>query len=125
MQCNYGNCQTTFHPTCARSAGFYLNVKSTGGNFQHKAYCEKHSLEQKMKVCLLLHFLWLEFQSFYLGKELKFIVYDDYFCISILQAETQKHGVEELKGIKQIRVRVLCPFANFLGRACSTVILAD
>ncbi|KAH9756809.1 PHD finger family protein [Citrus sinensis] len=77
IKCNYGNCQTTFHPTCARSAGFYLNVKSTGGNFQHKAYCEKHSLEQKMK------------------------------------AETQKHGVEELKGIKQIRVelerlRLLC-----------------
>lgn len=54
MQCNYGHCQTTFHPTCARSAGFYMNVKSAGGNFQHKAYCEKHSLEQRMKVCLFV-----------------------------------------------------------------------
>ncbi|KAJ4701226.1 putative Phd finger protein [Melia azedarach] len=77
IKCNYGHCQTTFHPTCARSAGFYMNVKSAGGNFQHKAYCEKHSLEQRMK------------------------------------AETQKHGIEELKSIKQIRVelerlRLLC-----------------
>ncbi|XP_031273102.1 uncharacterized protein LOC116131586 [Pistacia vera] len=77
IKCNFGHCQTTFHPTCARSTGFYMNVKSTGGNFQHKAYCEKHSLEQRAK------------------------------------AETQKHGVEELKSIKQIRVelerlRLLC-----------------
>ncbi|XP_044510817.1 uncharacterized protein LOC123229224 [Mangifera indica] len=77
IKCNFGHCQTAFHPTCARSTGFYMNVKSTGGNFQHKAYCEKHSLEQRAK------------------------------------AETQKHGVEELKSIKQIRVelerlRLLC-----------------
>ncbi|KAK0576925.1 hypothetical protein LWI29_025450 [Acer saccharum] len=77
IKCNYGHCQTTFHPSCARSTGFYMNVKYSGGNFQHKAYCEKHSLEQRTK------------------------------------AETQKHGVEELKSIKQIRVeleriRLLC-----------------
>ncbi|KAL5787077.1 hypothetical protein ACOSP7_004026 [Xanthoceras sorbifolium] len=39
------------------SAGFYMNVKYICGKFQHKAYCEKHSLEQRTKVgqeiCLL------------------------------------------------------------------------
>ena len=51
MQCSAGHCQATFHPTCARSAGFYMNVKTLNGKMQHKAYCEKHSLEQKAKVC--------------------------------------------------------------------------
>ncbi|XP_021911627.1 uncharacterized protein LOC110825475 [Carica papaya] len=74
IKCSYGHCQTTFHPTCARSAGFYM---TGGGKLQHKAYCEKHSLDQRAK------------------------------------AETQKHGVEELKSLKQIRVelerlRLLC-----------------
>ncbi|XWS23817.1 hypothetical protein CRYUN_Cryun28dG0047800 [Craigia yunnanensis] len=77
IKCSYGHCQTTFHPSCARSAGFYMNVKLGGGKLQHKAYCEKHSVEQKAK------------------------------------AETQKHGIEELKNMKQIRVelerlRLLC-----------------
>ncbi|XP_061350490.1 uncharacterized protein LOC133295665 isoform X2 [Gastrolobium bilobum] len=77
MKCCYGHCQTTFHPSCARSAGLYMNLRTAGGKPQHKAYCEKHSLEQKAK------------------------------------AETQKHGIEELKSIKQIRVelerlRLLC-----------------
>ncbi|KAK9270103.1 hypothetical protein L1049_025677 [Liquidambar formosana] len=77
IKCNYGHCQSTFHPSCARSAGFYMNVRAGGGKLQHKAYCEKHSLEQRAK------------------------------------AETQKHGIEELKSIKQIRVelerlRLLC-----------------
>ncbi|GAV59325.1 PHD_2 domain-containing protein/zf-HC5HC2H_2 domain-containing protein [Cephalotus follicularis] len=77
IKCFYGHCQTTFHPSCARSAGFYMNVKVNVGKLQHKAYCEKHSFEQRAK------------------------------------AETQKHGVEELKSIKQIRVelerlRLLC-----------------
>lgn len=77
IKCNYGHCQSTFHPSCARSAGFYMNARNGGGKFQHKAYCEKHSSEQRAK------------------------------------AETQKHGFEELKSIKQIRVelerlRLLC-----------------
>ncbi|XVF64660.1 hypothetical protein PTKIN_Ptkin09bG0185800 [Pterospermum kingtungense] len=77
IKCNYGHCQTTFHPSCARSAGFYMSVKLGGGKLQHKAYCEKHSVEQRTK------------------------------------AETQKHGIEELKNMKQIRVelerlRLLC-----------------
>ncbi|XP_038717626.1 uncharacterized protein LOC120010818 isoform X1 [Tripterygium wilfordii] len=50
ITCNYGHCQTTFHPSCARSAGFYMNIKTTGGKLQHKAYCEKHSLEQRTKA---------------------------------------------------------------------------
>lgn len=72
MQCNFGHCQTAFHPSCARSTGFYMNVKSTGGNFQHKAYCEKHSLEQRAKVCLfvciedVLFFKWWLILFFYI-----------------------------------------------------------
>ncbi|CAL5202912.1 unnamed protein product [Lathyrus oleraceus] len=77
MKCCYGHCLTTFHPSCARSAGLFMIVRTAGGKMQHKAYCEKHSLEQKTK------------------------------------AEIPKHGVEELKSIKQIRVelerlRLLC-----------------
>ncbi|XP_009106421.1 uncharacterized protein LOC103832208 isoform X2 [Brassica rapa] len=47
FKCSYGNCQATFHPTCARSAGFHM---IGGGKLPHKAYCEKHSLEQKAKA---------------------------------------------------------------------------
>ncbi|XP_062101492.1 uncharacterized protein LOC133807282 isoform X2 [Humulus lupulus] len=51
IKCNYGHCQATFHPSCARSAGFHMNiVKTSGGKQQHKAYCEKHSLEQRAKA---------------------------------------------------------------------------
>jgi hypothetical protein len=46
-KCSYGNCQTTFHPSCARSAGFHM---TGGGKHPHKAYCEKHSMEQKAKA---------------------------------------------------------------------------
>ncbi|XP_057785158.1 uncharacterized protein LOC131002701 isoform X2 [Salvia miltiorrhiza] len=77
LKCSYGHCQTTFHPTCARSAGFYMTVRTSGDKLQHKAYCEKHSVEQKAK------------------------------------ADTQKHGMEEFKSLKQVRVelerlRLLC-----------------
>ncbi|KZV33054.1 hypothetical protein F511_03320 [Dorcoceras hygrometricum] len=77
LKCSYGHCQSTFHPTCARSAGFHMILQTIGGKLQHKAYCEKHSSEQRAK------------------------------------ADTQRHGVEELKSLKQIRVelerlRLLC-----------------
>ncbi|KAJ4962456.1 hypothetical protein NE237_022395 [Protea cynaroides] len=77
IKCNYGNCQSTFHPFCARNASLYLHVKISGGRVQHKGYCDRHSEEQREK------------------------------------AETQQHGAEELKSIKQIRVeleklRLLC-----------------
>nr|ADN34161.1 phd finger protein [Cucumis melo subsp. melo] len=49
-ECNYGHCQSTFHPSCSRSAGCYMTVKSSGGKLQHRAYCEKHSSEQRAKV---------------------------------------------------------------------------
>ncbi|MED6131358.1 hypothetical protein PIB30_008948 [Stylosanthes scabra] len=75
MKCCYGHCQTSFHPSCARSAGYYMIVRTTSGKPQHKAYCEKHSLEQK--------------------------------------AKSEKHGIEEFKSMKQVRVelerlRLLC-----------------
>ncbi|KAL1214298.1 histone H3-lysine(4) N-trimethyltransferase ATX1 [Cardamine amara subsp. amara] len=47
IKCSYGNCQSTFHPSCARSAGFHM---SGGGKLPHKGYCEKHSVEQKAKA---------------------------------------------------------------------------
>ncbi|CAN4081383.1 unnamed protein product [Withania somnifera] len=76
-KCSYGHCHSTFHPSCARSAGLFLSMRTSGGKLQHKAYCDKHSFEQKLK------------------------------------SETQRHGVEELKSLKQVRVelerlRLLC-----------------
>lgn len=47
MQCSSGDCHITFHPTCARNAGFYMNTKGFGTTSQHKAYCGKHSAQQK------------------------------------------------------------------------------
>ncbi|GER27462.1 Phd finger protein [Striga asiatica] len=77
LKCSYGHCQTTFHPTCARNAGFFMTVRTNGGKLQHKAYCEKHSTDQRAK------------------------------------ADAQKHGIEEFKSLKQVRVelerlRLLC-----------------
>ncbi|XP_019455602.1 PREDICTED: uncharacterized protein LOC109356638 isoform X3 [Lupinus angustifolius] len=83
IKCSFGNCQTKFHPSCARRAGFYMNVSTPAGKPHkkphHKAYCEKHGPEQRAKVA----------------------------------AEAQKHGMEELKSFRQIRVelerlRLLC-----------------
>ncbi|PHU19878.1 hypothetical protein BC332_11029 [Capsicum chinense] len=76
-KCSSGHCQNTFHPSCAKSAGLFLSMRTNGGKLQHKAYCDKHSLEQRLK------------------------------------SETQRHGVEELKSLKQVRVelerlRLLC-----------------
>ncbi|KAM0880887.1 hypothetical protein ACQ4PT_033289 [Festuca glaucescens] len=47
LKCNSEDCQTTFHPSCARDAGFYMNIKGFGTTLQHKAYCGKHSTAQK------------------------------------------------------------------------------
>ncbi|TVU01726.1 hypothetical protein EJB05_52812, partial [Eragrostis curvula] len=47
LRCNSDDCHTTFHPTCARNSGFYMNTKGFGNTLQHKAYCDKHSDEQK------------------------------------------------------------------------------
>lgn len=50
IKCNYGHCQSAFHPTCGRSAGFFMNVRTVGGKIHHKAYCEKHSLVERTKA---------------------------------------------------------------------------
>ncbi|KAL6635194.1 hypothetical protein ACP70R_027865 [Stipagrostis hirtigluma subsp. patula] len=47
-RCNSVGCHITFHPTCARNSGFYMNTKGFGTIPQHKAYCCKHSIEQKV-----------------------------------------------------------------------------
>ncbi|GAB2236098.1 hypothetical protein Droror1_Dr00027833 [Drosera rotundifolia] len=50
IKCNYGNCQGTFHPSCGRAADYYMIAKNVAGKLQHRAYCEKHSIEQKAKA---------------------------------------------------------------------------
>ncbi|XP_076916098.1 uncharacterized protein LOC143575683 [Bidens hawaiensis] len=50
IKCNYGHCQSTFHPTCGRNAGLFMNVRTIGGKIQHKAYCDKHSLAERNKA---------------------------------------------------------------------------
>ncbi|KAI6673305.1 hypothetical protein NL676_001211 [Syzygium grande] len=50
LQCNYGHCQSTFHPSCAQTTGLFMSVKTVGGKLQHRAYCGKHSVEQKAKA---------------------------------------------------------------------------
>uniref|UniRef100_A0A0A9ARF9 PHD-type domain-containing protein n=1 Tax=Arundo donax TaxID=35708 RepID=A0A0A9ARF9_ARUDO len=53
FKCSTANCQITFHPSCARDAGLYMNTKRIGNVLQHKAYCGKHSIEQrKVRVAL-------------------------------------------------------------------------
>ncbi|XP_034575751.1 uncharacterized protein [Setaria viridis] len=47
LRCSSGDCHITFHPTCARNSGFYMNTKGFGTTSQHKAYCGKHSAQQK------------------------------------------------------------------------------
>lgn len=106
LQCCYGHCLTTFHPSCARSAGLFIIMRTAGGKMQHKAYCEKHSSEQRAKVLLFVS--WCK-MSFLLA------IHNDILSLnsSFSQAETQKHGVEELKSIKPIRVRLSYPFFSF------------
>lgn len=74
-----------------------MNIKNLGGKLQHKAYCEKHSLEQRAKVsyfpCNIGSHFW------------PIMIFHALNNISV-QAETQEHGIEEFKRIKQIRVRI-------------------
>ncbi|CAL5051735.1 unnamed protein product [Urochloa decumbens] len=47
LKCSAADCRTTFHPSCARDAGLYMNTKRIGNMLQHKAYCGRHSIEQR------------------------------------------------------------------------------
>lgn len=88
LQCNYGNCQATFHPSCARSSGFYMHVKTLGGKIQHKGYCEKHSVEQRAKVYIFI----------YLKVSILLMVYDIWCLISwMLNLCRLKHKNMELR----------------------------
>ena len=42
MRCSFGHCQVSFHPLCARRAGFHARA-SDGHKTNHRAYCDKHS----------------------------------------------------------------------------------
>uniref|UniRef100_A0A0D9WN48 PHD-type domain-containing protein n=1 Tax=Leersia perrieri TaxID=77586 RepID=A0A0D9WN48_9ORYZ len=69
LKCSIVDCQVTFHPACARDAGFYMDTKKVGRMLQHKAYCGKHGIEQR-------------------------------------KADLQLHGPEEVKNMKQMRVKL-------------------
>ncbi|KAG1679166.1 hypothetical protein FOA52_000522 [Chlamydomonas sp. UWO 241] len=44
VKCNYGHCQTVFHPLCARRAGLYVPAKvGAGGKLAFRSYCLQHS----------------------------------------------------------------------------------
>ncbi|XP_052158314.1 uncharacterized protein LOC127776038 [Oryza glaberrima] len=55
LKCSTVDCQITFHPTCARDAGFYMDTKTIGSTLEHKAYCGKHGIEQRKADLLQLH----------------------------------------------------------------------
>lgn len=122
VQCNYGNCQSTFHPSCARNDGYYLYAKYMGGGkMQHKAYCSKHSLEQRSKV--ESHLLFWKF--FFVWQFVCHILYDinlTSLCYFGDQADTQKHGAEDLKIVKQHRVSGRLHMAVIV-QACHTFCL--
>ena len=42
MRCSFGHCQVSFHPLCARRAGYHVRA-SDGHKTNHRAYCDKHS----------------------------------------------------------------------------------
>nr|GMD74160.1 histone-lysine N-methyltransferase atx1 [Ipomoea batatas] len=50
IKCSYGHCRSTFHPYCARSAGLFMTSKTVGGKLLRKAYCDKHSMDQRVKA---------------------------------------------------------------------------
>ena len=41
MRCSFGHCQISFHPLCARRAGYHVRA-SDGNRANHRAYCDKH-----------------------------------------------------------------------------------
>jgi len=72
IKCNYGHCQTFFHPLCARAAGFIMPLRSgVGTGAMVRAYCGRHGhlvqqqpLPQQHQVpispMLVEHIEWLE-----------------------------------------------------------------
>ncbi|CAK9262058.1 unnamed protein product [Sphagnum jensenii] len=51
LTCNFGHCHGAFHPSCARQSGLFMNIKaSSGGRVHYRAYCEKHSPQQRAKA---------------------------------------------------------------------------
>lgn len=72
-----------------------MNLKACGGKLQHKAYCEKHSMAERAKVKL---------QFVFIDITLKFVAS---FASMYFQVETQRHGIEDIKSLKPVRVRIL------------------
>ena len=73
VKCNYGHCQTFFHPLCARAAGFVMPLRNGVGTSAHvRAYCGRHGhLVQQhaspvkqapvpISPMLVAHIQWLE-----------------------------------------------------------------
>ncbi|CAN6480180.1 unnamed protein product [Victoria cruziana] len=50
IKCSSNDCNSTFHPSCAREANLYTSVKVIEGRINHKAYCRAHGPDQMEKV---------------------------------------------------------------------------
>ncbi|KAF3779872.1 Jade-1 protein [Nymphaea thermarum] len=48
--CSFDDCNSTFHPSCAKEANLYTSVKVIEGRIKHKAYCRAHGPDQMEKV---------------------------------------------------------------------------
>ncbi|CAA6659414.1 unnamed protein product [Spirodela intermedia] len=50
IKCSHGDCHVAFHPFCAKRVGLLVSVRNINGKVHHKAYCEKHGTEQRLKA---------------------------------------------------------------------------
>ncbi|GBG76563.1 hypothetical protein CBR_g22311 [Chara braunii] len=51
LRCNFGHCHGAFHPSCARNSGLFMSLKvCPGGRTLLRAYCQRHSPVQRVKV---------------------------------------------------------------------------
>jgi hypothetical protein len=73
IKCNYGHCQTFFHPLCARAAGYVMPIKNgEGTSASVRVYCGRHGHlvqqqqaspakhQAQMPQSLIDHIQWLE-----------------------------------------------------------------
>lgn len=67
LQCSSNDCNSTFHPSCAREANLYTSVKVIEGRINHKAYCRAHGPDQMEKVHLALFLFLHHFMDFLEG----------------------------------------------------------
>ncbi|XP_002989242.2 uncharacterized protein LOC9650015 isoform X1 [Selaginella moellendorffii] len=49
IKCNFGHCSGAFHPMCARDSGLYISARNINGRAHYRAFCERHSPQQRAK----------------------------------------------------------------------------